>query len=222
MVVRIRLVPIGKKTQRSYQIKVIDSRRHRESGNYLENLGHWDLGQQKMELNREEYQKWLKWGAQPTDSINIRYNKQAIINDLENLPPNRIKIQVPEVASKSTNTEEKDQKPNNFQVKDLKKKLKENNYWLIKGVLLDKWEKGLVEKIFKNKTIKRYKKNLNNRFRIGKIFSQSNKSLGENEEVSQSLSPFNFEFSISLPKESGPAIIYTTKNHPISIIESKK
>jgi len=211
MVVRIRLVPIGKKSQRSYQIKVIDSRRHRESGNYLEHLGYWDLEQQKMELNQEGYQKWLNWGAQPSDSLNIRYNKPAIISTLENLPLNRVKIQVLEVDIKSTKAEETDQKANNFQVKDLKKKLKENNYWLIKGALLDKWEKGVVEKIFKN-----------NRFKIGRIFSQSNKAFGENEEISQSLSPFNFEFTISLPKESGATINYTTKNNPISIIETKK
>ncbi len=211
MVVRIRLVPVGKKSQRSYQIKVIDSRRHRESGNYLEHLGYWDLGQQKMELNQEGYQKWLNWGAQPTDSLNIRYNKQAIINTLENLPANQIKIQVSEVDVESAKTEETNQEPKSFKVKDLKKKLKENNYWLIKGTLLNKWEKGLVEKIFKS-----------NRFRIGKILSQSNKTLGENEEITQSLNPLNFEFSISLPKENESKIIYTTKNSPLSIIEVKK
>lgn len=81
-----------------------------------------------MELNQAEYQKWLSRGAQPTDSLNIRYNKPVIINDLENLPANRIKIQVPEVGAKAAETEETSQAPKNFQVKDLKKKLKENNY----------------------------------------------------------------------------------------------
>ena len=38
-------------------------------------------------------------------------------------------------AYEKLNTE---QKANNFQVEDLKKKLKENNYWLIKETLLDK------------------------------------------------------------------------------------
>jgi hypothetical protein len=81
-----------------------------------------------MELNQEGYQKWLNWGAQPTDSLNIRYNKQAIINTLENLPANQIKIQVSEVDVESAKTEETNQEPKSFKVKDLKKKLKENNY----------------------------------------------------------------------------------------------
>src|SRR2546423_14970797 len=112
MVVRIRLAPVGKKSQRSYQIRVIDSRRARESGNYLEHLGYCNLGQKKIELNQEAYQKWLQLGAQPTDSFNLKYKKLAIVNDLESLPLNRIKIQLPE---------------SNFKVKYLKKKLKENN-----------------------------------------------------------------------------------------------
>ena len=116
---------------------------------------------------------------------------------------------------------------NNFQVKDLKKKLKENNYWLIKSTLSDKWEKGLVEKFFKIKW-KRIKKGekekreKGNHFRVVKICSHSNKVLGENEEITQSLSPLNFEFSINLPKENESEITYTTKNKPISIIEPKK
>lgn len=213
MVVRIRLVPVGKKSQLSYHINVIDSRKPRESGNYLKNLGYWNPGQKKLELNQEEYQKWLKWGAQPSDSLNVRYNKQVIINTLENLPANQIKIQVPKVDSRLSQEEKVAQETNNFQVKDLKKKLKENNYWLIKRVLLDKWEKGLVEKIFKS-----------NRFRIGKILFFTDKTrttrvLGEEEKIPSSLNSFNFEFSISLPKESKPAALHTTKNNPLSILE---
>jgi len=80
----------------------------------------------------------LNQGAQPTDSLNIRYNKSAIINALEDLPPNRIKVQVLEADVKSDKAEETDQEPKKFQVKDLKKKLKENNYRLIKETLLGK------------------------------------------------------------------------------------
>jgi hypothetical protein len=80
----------------------------------------------------------LNQGAQPTDSLNIRYNKSVIINTLENLPPNRIKVQVLEADVKPDKAEETDQELKKFQVKDLKKKLKENNYRLIKETLLDK------------------------------------------------------------------------------------
>ncbi|KLL02100.1 MAG: 30S ribosomal protein S16 [Mycoplasmataceae bacterium RC_NB112A] len=203
MVVRIRLVPVGKKVQRSYQIKVIDSPNPRGSGNFLEHLGHWNPAQKKMELDQESYQKWIQRGAQPTDSLNLRYNKVAIVSDLENLPTNRIKISFPFANSETEKT---------FKVKELRQKIKENNYWLIKGTLLDKWKKGLVEKIFKN-----------DRFRLLRLFSQTGKEIKREGETSLSAGPFNFEFSITLPKEEQRSqTLYTTKNNPLSVIEPPK
>jgi hypothetical protein len=70
----------------------------------------------------------------------------------------------------------------------------------------------LVEKIFKN-----------NRFRIESIFSNQKKTkpLGEEEEISRPLSSFNFEFSITLPKEVRTKTTYITKNNPVFILELK-
>lgn len=75
--VKIRLSLKGRKGQRSYWIVAIDSRKARDSGNFLEKLGHWKPASQKGEkkheeivkLDKENIKKRLSQGAQPTDTV---------------------------------------------------------------------------------------------------------------------------------------------------------
>ena len=72
MSVRIRLSRTGKKNEGYWRIAVFDSRTRRD-GRYLENLGVYDPSEKKPEnkvkINLERYNHWVKQGALPSDSL---------------------------------------------------------------------------------------------------------------------------------------------------------
>lgn len=72
MSVRIRLTRTGKKNEAYWRIAVFDSRTRRD-GRYLENLGVYDpsvaKASDKVKLNLERYNHWVKQGALPSDSL---------------------------------------------------------------------------------------------------------------------------------------------------------
>jgi small subunit ribosomal protein S16 len=67
--VKIRLSLKGKKGQRSFWIVAIDERMSRDSGNYLQKLGNYNPRNKEVSLDRESINKWLNFGAQPTDTV---------------------------------------------------------------------------------------------------------------------------------------------------------
>lgn len=73
--VKIRLSLKGKKGQRSFWIVVIDERRKRESGNYLEHLGFYNPRSKEIKLEKDSIRKWLNQGAQPTDTVRELFKK---------------------------------------------------------------------------------------------------------------------------------------------------
>ena len=70
MPVRIRLRRIGAKKQPSYRFVVADSAAPR-SGRFLEILGHYNPRKNPIEMSvdQEKVKKWLKRGAQPSDTV---------------------------------------------------------------------------------------------------------------------------------------------------------
>ena len=68
--VKLRLVRMGKKKQPTYRIIAADSRSPRD-GRFIEILGHYDpkLEQSKIVINNEAAIKWLRQGAQPTETV---------------------------------------------------------------------------------------------------------------------------------------------------------
>jgi small subunit ribosomal protein S16 len=72
MSVRIRLTRTGKKNEAYWRIAVFDSRTRRD-GRFLENLGVYDpsvkKADEKVKINLERYNHWVKQGALPTDSL---------------------------------------------------------------------------------------------------------------------------------------------------------
>jgi len=72
MSVRIRLTRTGKKNEGYWRIAVFDSRTRRD-GRYLENLGIYDpsvsKADEKVKMDLERYNHWVKLGALPTDSL---------------------------------------------------------------------------------------------------------------------------------------------------------
>ena len=70
MAVKIRLRRIGAKKAPFYRIVVADSRYPR-NGRFIEEIGYYDPMKTPAEikLDDEKVQKWLKNGAQPTETV---------------------------------------------------------------------------------------------------------------------------------------------------------
>jgi len=216
---KIRLSQIGKPGQRSYRIRVMDSRRKRDSGRYLDDLGYWNKIRKEFKLDREKYEMWLNKGAQPTEGLNqmckedsalyrLSFVREKIIQWLKILPEDKIKISLPESNFKPSKIEGLDWEITNFSALDLKNKLKEDNYQLIRKELSGSWakEEELIKQIFKE-------------LRIETILSRRSKHgeasfIRNDDDLSLLLKPFNFEFSFA---DLGK--IHSTRNNPIHIIE---
>jgi len=73
--VKIRLSLKGRRGQRSFWIIAIDERRARDSGNYIEKLGFYNPRSKEIRLDKENINKWLSNGAQPTDTVKSLFKK---------------------------------------------------------------------------------------------------------------------------------------------------
>ena len=70
MAVKIRLRRMGAKKAPFYRIVVADSRYPRD-GRFIEEIGTYDpmASENAVKVNAERAQKWIKNGAQPTDTV---------------------------------------------------------------------------------------------------------------------------------------------------------
>jgi len=68
MAVKIRLTRMGSKKRPAYRIVASDSRVKRD-GEYLELVGRYNPILNETEVNEEVALKWLKNGAQPSDTV---------------------------------------------------------------------------------------------------------------------------------------------------------
>lgn len=67
---KIKLQPTGRKNLRSYRIVVAEGK-SKLSGKVIDTLGSYNPHDvdNKVTLNKENYQSWLNKGAQPTDTV---------------------------------------------------------------------------------------------------------------------------------------------------------
>lgn len=74
--VKIRLRRDGAKKKPYYKVVVADSRYPRD-GRFIEEIGVYDPTKEPMLLNidTEKYEKWVKYGAKPTDIVRALFNK---------------------------------------------------------------------------------------------------------------------------------------------------
>jgi small subunit ribosomal protein S16 len=79
--VRIRLRRVGRKHKPSYRIVVVDRRSPRD-GAFIEVIGHYDplTDPATVDINEEKALKWLKCGAQPTDTVRSLLCKSGIMD----------------------------------------------------------------------------------------------------------------------------------------------
>lgn len=69
---KLKLFPIGKKSQIKYRIVVVEARSKRE-GKYIESLGFYDpqTDPATIKLDKEKYNEWMNKGAQPTRTVRL-------------------------------------------------------------------------------------------------------------------------------------------------------
>ncbi len=84
--VKIRLRRMGAKKAPFYRIVVADSRYPRD-GRFIEEIGTYDpmASENAVKVNAERAQKWIKNGAQPTDTVrgilkkaNVREGREVV------------------------------------------------------------------------------------------------------------------------------------------------
>ena len=80
MAVKIRLTRIGAKKAPFYRVVVADGRYPRD-GRFIEELGYYNPMTDPVEvkIDAEKVEKWLKNGAQPTDTVKALLKKSEII-----------------------------------------------------------------------------------------------------------------------------------------------
>ena len=80
MAVKIRLTRIGAKKAPFYRVVVADGRYPRD-GRFIEEVGYYNPMTDPVEvkIDAEKVQKWLKNGAQPTETVKALLKKSEII-----------------------------------------------------------------------------------------------------------------------------------------------
>jgi len=80
MAVKIRLRRMGAKKAPFYRIVVADSRYPRD-GRFIEEVGYYDPTKEPsvVSIDGEKAQKWLKNGAQPTDTVKRLFKTKGVI-----------------------------------------------------------------------------------------------------------------------------------------------
>lgn len=78
MAVKLRLTRMGAKKRPSYRIVASDSRQKRD-GEYLELVGTYNPIADEVKIDEEVALKWLKTGAQPSDTVRNLFSKAGIM-----------------------------------------------------------------------------------------------------------------------------------------------
>ena len=78
--VKIRLKRMGMKKAPSYRVVVADERMPRD-GRFIEEIGYYDPMTEPatVKIDAEKAQKWIKNGAQPSDTVRSLLKKSGII-----------------------------------------------------------------------------------------------------------------------------------------------
>ena len=84
MAVKIRLKRVGKKKAPSYRIVVADARSPRD-GRFIEDLGWYNprVEPSAIQVDSERALRWLKVGAQPTDSVVSLFKRSGVMERFE-------------------------------------------------------------------------------------------------------------------------------------------
>ena len=78
--VKIRLKRVGAKKAPKYRVVVADERMPRD-GRFIEEIGYYNpmVEPAERKIDAEKAQKWIKNGAQPTDTVRALLKKSGIV-----------------------------------------------------------------------------------------------------------------------------------------------
>lgn len=84
MAVKIRLKRMGAKKKPFYRLVVADSRAPRD-GKFIEEIGYFNpvSKEEMIKIDDEKAVKWLKNGAQPTDTVRDLFKKHGVMEKFE-------------------------------------------------------------------------------------------------------------------------------------------
>ena len=79
--VKIRLRRMGRKNRPFYRVVVADSRSPRD-GRFIDIVGHYNslTDPATIDIDEEKALKWLRYGAQPTDTVRSLLSKLGIMD----------------------------------------------------------------------------------------------------------------------------------------------
>lgn len=80
MAVKLRLKRMGAKKKPFYRIIASDSRSPRD-GRFIDEIGYYNptVDPPKIKIDSEKAQKWIKSGAQPTDTVRSLMKKAGVL-----------------------------------------------------------------------------------------------------------------------------------------------
>lgn len=83
MAVKLRLRRMGSKNRPSYRIVAADSRSPRD-GRFIEIIGHYDPTTEPatVKINEDLAMKWLRVGAQPSDTVRSILSRHGLMQKL--------------------------------------------------------------------------------------------------------------------------------------------
>ena len=78
---------MGRRNRPFYRVVVADSRSPRD-GKFIEIIGHYNplTDPSTIDINEEKALKWLRYGAQPTDTVRSLLGKLGIMDKFEQQP----------------------------------------------------------------------------------------------------------------------------------------
>jgi small subunit ribosomal protein S16 len=83
--VKIRLKRMGAKKSPFYRFVVADSRSPRD-GRFIDEIGYYNpvSNPKEIKIDSEKAIKWLKVGAQPSDTVRALFKKEGIFDKINN------------------------------------------------------------------------------------------------------------------------------------------
>lgn len=121
---KIKLLPRGKKHQITYRIVVAECR-SKSDGKFIDDLGFYTPQTKKLELNQEKMSQWQKNGAQVTEGVDKLINPDKYPKKIKNTKEEKKTEAETEIKEETVKTEEVNEAPVEETKEEVEKEVKE-------------------------------------------------------------------------------------------------